>query len=124
MADDPIIVGLSGATWLLSAETGGAIQSYGRETTRKFIFVYDAGVGKTTGFCAHDPHATYEIEIIQTGATGLAAASPGVVITLNSTTSGNGVTTGGIYCQNFRIRHSGEDFRRCTISAIQYPAIA
>src|SRR5690242_12265659 len=123
MADDPIIVGLSGVTWLLTGETGGAIQSYSREVTRKFNFVYDAGVGKTTGFVAHDPNAKYEIEIIQTGNTGLAAASPGVVITLNSTTAGNGVTTGGIYTESIRLRHSGEDFRRLTISAFQYPAI-
>ncbi len=63
-AQDPILVGLSGATWTMTAESGGAIQSYSRDTERKFNFVYDAGVGYTTGFVAHDPKATYSIELI------------------------------------------------------------
>ncbi len=124
MADEPIIIGLQGVTWLLSAEAGGAIQSYSRETSRTFLPVYDAGAGKTTGAVFHDPKAEYEIEIIQTSNSGLAVASPGIALTLSSTTSGNGVTTGGVYTKTTRIRHSGQDFRRLTVTACQYPAIA
>lgn len=123
MADDPIIIGLSGVTWLLTAETGGAIQSFQRHTSRTKLEVYDAAVGKTTGLVFHNPKADYTIEIIQTGVTGLALASPGVLLSLNSTVTGNGVTTGGIYTNDVQLRHSGQDFRRFTISATQYPAI-
>lgn len=123
MADDPIIIGLQGATWLLTAETGGAIQSFERTTSRKKNEIYDASVGKTTGLVFHDPRAEYSIEIIQTSSAGLALASPGVALTLNSTVTGNGVTTGGIYVNDMRLRHSGQDFRRMTVSATQYPAI-
>lgn len=124
MADDPIIIGLSGATWLLTAETGGAIQSFQRTTSRKKNEIYDAAVGKTTGLVFHDPRAEYSIELIQTGNTGLALASPGVVLALASTVTGNGVTTGGIYTNDVQLRHSGQDFRRLTVSATQYPAIS
>lgn len=108
----------------MTAETGGAIQSYSRDTERKFNFVYDAGVGYTTGFVAHDPKATYSIELILTSGSGLAAASPGVVLTLANTTTGNGVASGGVYCQSTSLRHAAEDFRKFTISAFQYPGIA
>ena len=89
MVDDPIIIGLPGVTWLLTAESGGAIQSFERHTQRTKLPVYDASVGKTTGIVFHDPRAEYTIEIIQTGNLGLALASPGVVLTLNSTVTGN-----------------------------------
>lgn len=124
MADEPILIGLPGVTWDLGAETGGAIQSYSRETSRKLLEVYDAGSGKTTGLVFHDPKAEYEIEIILTSASGLALASPGVALTLASLTSGNGVSTGGVYCKTVRRRHAGEDFLRLIITACQYPAIA
>jgi hypothetical protein len=108
----------------MTSETGGAIQSFSRSTERKFNFVYDAGVGYTTGFVAHDPKATYDIELILTGSTGVALASPGVTLSLANTTTGNGVAAGGVYTQTTALRHAAEDFRKFTVNAFQYPGIA
>jgi hypothetical protein len=119
----PILIGLTGATFLLTAETGGIIQSFQRNVESKKIAVYDGSVGATTGMVFHDPHATYTVKIITTGSTGLAAATPGATITLANTSSGNGVTTGGVYADSIQLSHDAEQLQTLTITAEQWPAI-
>lgn len=124
MADDPILLGLSGATFLMTNEPGGMIQSFQRRTTRKKILVYDASVGKTTGKVYHDPMATYDVRIITTAGTGLAAAAPGIAVTLANTTSGNGVSTGGVYVDDTTLSHNAESLQEFSFTAEQSPAIS
>ena len=119
-AVSPILLGLTGATFLLTAETGGMIQSFSRNTTAKWIDVYDAAVGYTIGHVAHDFTADYSIDLISTGTTGIAATSPGVALTLANTTAGGGVDTGTIYTLSTGISHSGEQLRRRTVTAKQW----
>lgn len=119
-AATPIIIGLSGATFLLTAETGGIIQNYSRNTTSKLIDVYDPTLGYTTGHVFHDFTADYSVEIILTGDTGVAAASPGVALTLANTDTGNGVDSGTIYTLSTSLSHAGEQLRRFSTTAKQW----
>lgn len=119
-AASPILIGLSGATYLMTAETGGLIQNYTRGTGSKLIEVYDPTVGYTTGFVFHDFTADYNVEIITTGATGVAAASVGVALTLANTTTGGGVASGTIYTLNTNLTHTGENLRRWSVTAKQW----
>jgi len=123
MADDPILLGLSGATFLITAESGGLVMSFSRQTSRKTIDVYDASVGKTTGRVFHDPSATYNVRLITTAGTGVPAASPGVALTLANATTGNGVSAGGIYTETTEVSHQSEQLREFTVTARQFPAI-
>ena len=119
-AVSPILIGLTGATFLLTAETGGLIQSFSRNTSSKNIDVYDAAVGYTVGHVFHDFVADYSIDLISTGTTGIAATSPGVSLTLANTTAGGGVDTGTIYTLSTGLAHSGEQLRRRTVTAKQW----
>jgi hypothetical protein len=123
-AQDPILVGLSGATFLLTAESGGIIQSFSRNTDRQRIDVTDHSVGYDTGFVSWNPKANYNVRVITTAATGICAASPGVALTLANTTTGNGVAAGGIYTDTTALSHNGGTLREFTVTATQKPGIA
>lgn len=121
---DPILIGLSGAVFLIPAEAGGLIQSFSRSTERTKINVYNSSVGYTTGLVFHDALANYNIKIITlTTNNGLTAASPGVALTLAGITTGNGVSAGGIYCLQPTLDHTGGQLQEYTITAVQYPGI-
>lgn len=120
---EPILLGLTGATFLMTAESGGLIQSFSRQTTRKKIMVYDASVGYTTGKVYHDASGTYNVRLITTAATGVPAASPGVTVSLANTTTGNGVSDGGVYCETTSLDHQAENLREFTLTAEQLPGI-
>ncbi len=123
MADAPILLGLSGALFLLVNEGGGMVQSFERDTERTEILVYDASLGYDTGLVSHNPVASYTVEIISTGNTGIMAAAPGVAVTLANITTGNGVTSGGIYTTGTKLSHPGGQLQRMTITAKQRPGI-
>lgn len=119
-AASPILIGLSGATFLLTAETGSLIQNYTRSTTSKLLDVYDPTVGYTTGHVFHDFTADYNVDTILTGNTGVAAASVGVALTLANTDTGGGVDSGTIYTLNTTLMHSAEQLRRWAVTAKQW----
>lgn len=123
-ADDPILLNLTGATFLLSAETGGIIQSFSQSDSRKKLEVYDGASGKTTGLVYHDPRATFNVRIISTGTTGVAAASPGVALTLANAATTNGVATGGIYTDTVERGHQAGQLQEFTVTATQIPGIS
>lgn len=104
----------------MTAETGGIIQTYTRSTGSKLIEVYDPTVGYSTGFVFHDFTADYNVEIITTGSTGVAAASVGVALTLAGVTAGGGVPSGTIYTLGTNLNHSGEQLRRWSVTAKQW----
>lgn len=110
-------------TFLLQAETGIVIGSFSRKTDSKKVEIYDASVGYTTGDIYHDFKADYDVKGRQNNTTGIAAAAPGVAVTLANTSTGNGVTTGLIITQNTNIDHSSENPREFSISAMQRPGI-
>lgn len=122
----PITIGLAGTTFLLTAETGGLIQSFSRATNSKVIDVYDASLGYTVGSVYHDFFADYNVKIITTGdgaQTGIADAAPGVALTLANISSGNGVDGGGIYTRSTTLDHQGGQLQEFTAVAKQFPGV-
>jgi hypothetical protein len=121
MTDAPILLGLSGATFLMTAETGGMIQSFSVEVRRKRLDVYDASVGYTAGKVYHDPSATYTVRVIKTGSTGVSAAAPGVAVTLaNTIGTANGAPGGTIYTDSVSQTHNPEGLRELSVTAVQH----
>lgn len=120
---EPIIQGLVGLTFLLTAEAGIIISNYSRNTQREWIWVYDATVGYDVGFVGHNPDAQYQVSGKRSGGTGLAAAAPCVAINLAGTTVGNGVDTGTVFSQTVGSSHAEKGFREMSISAIQKPGV-
>ncbi len=120
MTDAPILVGLSGATFIMATETGGFVQSFSQEVTRKRLDVYDAHVGQTTGKVFHDPVATYNVRVIATGLTGVSGAAPGVVVSIANAVALVGTPGGIIYCETVSVSHNAEGLREISVTAIQH----
>ena len=118
-AGDPILIGLSGATFLLTAESGGRIQSFSRKVSSKLLEVYNAAVGYTDGLVFHDFMADYDVEVITTANSGIVAASVGAAYTLGNVTSGNGVAGGGTYVLSTNLSHPGEQLQRFSLTLRQ-----
>jgi hypothetical protein len=127
-AGDPILINLSGATFLLSAETGVIIQSEDRDITSKLKEVYTPVIGAVTGYVFYDFVATQDFSAIVNGTTGVAIAAPGVALTLANDlgigTAKNGVSAGGLYTKSVKISHQGEDLRMISGNTIQRQNIA
>lgn len=125
---DPILLNLTGATFVLSAETGVIIESISREVSSKVKEVFDASKGYTVGEVHYDPVATITWSAIVNGVTGLALAQPGVAIAFASNlgigANDNGVATGGIYTRTVSINHNSEDLRKISGTAMQRAGIA
>src|SRR4051812_29548115 len=100
-AGDPILINLSGATFLLTPETGVIIQSGDRTVDSKLKEVFNAAVGYTMGFVFFDFLATQDFTAIVNGSTGVAIAAPGVALSIANDlgigTAKNGVSAGGTY---------------------------
>ena len=125
---DPVLVNLSGCTFLLTAETGGIIQSSDRTVDSKDKEVFDASRGATIGDVYYDFKAMQPVEAILNGTTGIAAAQPGVAIVLANDlgigTNKNGVSAGGLYTQSVQISHRGEDLRSISLTTKQRQFVA
>ena len=117
-ATSPILLGLTGATFLMTAETGGIIQSFSVNEGSKWIDVYDASVGYTVGHVAHDFVNDYSVEVIATGSNGICAASPGVALTLANNISGS--NTALIYTISKSTSHQPENLRKKSVTAKQW----
>ena len=127
-AGDPILINLSGATFLLAAETGVIIQSEERSTESKLKEVFDASKGYTVGYVFYDFVANQDFSAIVNGTTGLAIAAPGVALSLANDlgigSAKNGVATGGLYTKTVKISNQGEDLRMISGSCVQRHGIA
>ena len=127
-AGDPILINLSSATFLLTAETGVIIQSSDRSVESKLKEIFDASKGYVMGYVFYDFVASVDFNAIVNGVTGLALAAPGVALTLANDlgigTAKNGVATGGIYTKSVKVSHQGEDLRMISGSAVQRAGIA
>ena len=127
-AGDPVLINLTGATFLLNAETGCIIQSSERAVDSKLKEVFDASKGYTVGYVFYDFVASADFSAIVNGTTGLAIAAPGVALTLANDlgicTNKNGVATGGTYTRSTRVSHQGEDLRMISGSTLQRHGIS
>jgi hypothetical protein len=117
-ATSPILLGLTNATFLMTAETGGIIQSFTANQTSKWVDVYDASLGYTTGHVAHDFVNDYSVEVITTSTNGICAASPGVALTLANNIAGS--NTALIYTLSANTAHSPENLKKKSVTAKQW----
>jgi hypothetical protein len=123
-AGDPILLNLTGATFLLTAETGVIIQSESRETSSKVKEVFNAATGYTVGEVHYDFNSSISWSGIVNGSTGLFLAAPGVALTLATSLGANGVATGGVYTRTVSVSHQAEDLRMISGTAMQRHGIA
>lgn len=105
-----------------TAETGILIQTFSREVAREKAEVMDND-GDVVAVSYYKPTATISIEGVVNGTTGVAAAAPGVALSLNSTTSGNGITGGSIIVDSVSREETSEGFASFSVSATQYPSL-
>lgn len=126
-AGDPVLINLTGATFLLTEETGVIIQSEDRSVDSKLKEVFDASVGATIGYVFFDFVATQDFNAIVNGTTGITLAAPGIALTLANDlgigTNKNGVSAGGLYTKSVKVSHQGEDLRMVSGSTIQRQGI-
>lgn len=105
-----------------TAETGILIQTFSREVTREKAEVMDND-GDVVAVSYFKPTATISIEGVVNGSTGVAAAAPGVALSINSTTSGNGITGGSVIVDSVSREETAEGFTSFSVSATQYPSL-
>lgn len=105
-----------------TAETGILIQSYSREVSREKAEVL-SNEGDVIAVSYYKPTASISIEGAVNGSTGVALAAPGVALTLNSTTSGNGITGGSVIVDSVSREQTAEGFATFSVSATQYPSL-
>jgi hypothetical protein len=79
--------------------------------------------GDVVAVSYYKPTASISIEGTVNGTTGVAAAAPGVALSINSTTSGNGITGGSIIVDSVSREETSEGFATFSVSATQYPSL-
>lgn len=119
------IVSSSAATSVVfgcTAETGIIINSFSRQVAREKAEVMDND-GDVVAVSYYKPTATISIEGVVNGSTGVAAAAPGVALTLASTVSGNGITGGSIIVDSVTRNETSEGFATFSVEGTQYPSL-
>jgi hypothetical protein len=119
------IVSSSAATSVVfgcTAETGILISTFSREISREKAEVMDND-GDVVAVSYFKPTASISIEGVINGSTGVMAAAPGVALSLNSTTSGNGITGGSIIVDSVSRSETSDGFASFSVSATQYPSL-
>ena len=105
-----------------TAETGILISTFSREISREKAEVMDND-GDVVAVSYYKPTASISIEGVVNGTTGVMAAAPGVALSINSTTSGNGITGGSIIVDSVSREETSEGFASFSVSATQYPSL-
>ena len=117
------IVSSSAATSVVfgaTAETGIIINSFSRAVSREKAEVMDND-GDVVAVSYYKPTASISISGTLNGSTGVAAAAPGVALTLASTTSGSGITGGKVVVDSVTLNQTSEGFNEFAVEATQYP---
>ena len=119
------IVSSSAATAVVfgaTAETGIIINSYSRAVSREKAEVMDND-GDVVAVSYYKPTASISIAGTLNGSTGVAAAAPGVALTIASTTSGSGITGGKVVVDSVTLEQTSEGFNEFSVEATQYPEL-
>lgn len=104
-----------------TAETGIVINSYSRAVNREKAEIMDND-GDVVAVSYYKPTASISIEGTLNGTTGVAAAAPGVALTIASTISGGGITGGGkVIVDSVTLNQTSEGFQELSVEATQYP---
>lgn len=105
-----------------TAETGIIINNFSRTTQREKAEVMDED-GDVIAVSYYKPTATISIDGVINGTTGIGAAAPGVALSINSTTSGNGITGGSIIVDSTTRTQTSEGFVTFATEGTQYPLL-
>lgn len=114
-----ITIGTTGATWGLTAETGILVQTTSDKPTREKNEVRDEQ-GEISLVAFYNPLRKISVSGVIVGSSGIAAAAPGVALTIANKGSSNGVTTGGVYTDDVELAGGNTEFKKITVSATQY----
>lgn len=119
------IVSSSAATSVVfgcTAETGIIINSYTRTVQREKAEVSNSD-GDVVAVAYYKPTASISIEGTLNGTTGVAAAAPGVALTISNSVSGSGITGGSVIVDSVTRTSTSEAFSTLSIEATQYPSL-
>jgi hypothetical protein len=119
------IVSSSAATSVVfgcTAETGIIINSFSRQVSREKAEVMNNS-GDVVAISYYKPTASISIEGVVNGSTGVAAAAPGVALSIASTTSGNGITGGSVIVDSVTRNETSEGFSTFSVEGTQYPLL-
>jgi hypothetical protein len=105
-----------------SAETGIIISNFSRTTQREKAEVTDED-GDVVAVSYYKPTATISLDGVLNGTTGIAAAAPGVALSINSTISGNGITGGSVIVDSTTRTQTSEGFVTFATEGTQYPLL-
>jgi hypothetical protein len=105
-----------------TAETGIIINSFTRTTSREKVELTN-DQGDVVALAFHKPMAAVTIEGANGLTTGMGLAAPGVALSINNTTSANGITSGSILVNSTTRTQTSQDFASFSIDASQYPLI-
>jgi hypothetical protein len=110
----------SGVTFGATAESGIVLSSFSRSVQSSKAELMDEE-GDIVAISHYGKTATISISGAVNGASGLATASVGGLITLANPTTANGVTGGKIVVDSVSTESGSDTFRTITIEATQYP---
>jgi hypothetical protein len=113
-----LTLGLAGLSFGLSTETGGQIQNLEIRESREEVKVRDAD-GDTVGATYIDPSQEITYDFFPTGATGIAAASPGAAVTVTNHTPAAGL----IIVTEVTTTRANTDYKKVSVKAVNYPLI-
>lgn len=105
-----------------TAETGIIINSFSRTVSREKAEVMDND-GDVVAVSYYKPTASISLSGIVNGTAGVAAAAPGVALTIASTISGNGITSGTLLVDSVTRNETFEGFSDLAVDCTQYPSI-
>jgi len=114
-----ITIGTTGATWGLTAETGILVQTTSNKVNREKNEVRNEQ-GDFALVAFYNPLRKISVSGVIVGTTGIAAAAPGVALTIANLGTSNGITTGGVYCDDVEIAGGNTEFKKITTNATQY----
>lgn len=105
-----------------TAESGIIINNFSRTTQREKAEIMDED-GDVVAVSYYKPTATISIDGVLNGTAGVAAAAPGVALSINSTTSGNGITGGSVIIDSTTRTQTSEGFVTFATEGTQYPLL-
>ena len=115
-----ITIGVTGAVWALTAETGIIVQTHTSKDTREKNQVRDEQ-GDFALVSFYNPTQSITVAgVMLTPTGGIATAAPGVVLVIANTNVSNGVTTGGIYTDDVDVSKGNTEFKKISVNATRY----
>lgn len=117
-----ITIGTTGASWGLTAETAIIVQSHSAKSRRDKNEVqnHEGDVALVAYF---NPRQEGTLAGVIVGTNGIAAAAPGVELTVANQQNTGGITVGDIMTDEVDVTQTNTDFKRISVTYTRYPLI-